>query len=105
MRLLLTDRGRALTRPGGRCKQSTPGLLSLRGKAMLFGGKDVGTYREREDRARPPDWAGASQPSSGWLEDQCSRAVAGVKFTPLSGHLISTPSSEHSVIPETLKNR
>ena len=53
--LLLTDRGHALTRPGGRCKLSTPGLLSLRGKAVLLGGKDVGTYREREERVRPPD--------------------------------------------------
>lgn len=105
VRLLLTDCGRALTRPGGRCKVSTPGLLSLRGKAMLFGGKDVGTYRGREDRARPPDWAGASQPFSGWLEEQCSRAVAGVKLTTLSGHLISAPSSEHLVIPETLKKQ
>ena len=54
-RLLLTDHGRGLTRPGGRCKLSTPGLLSLRGKAVLLGEKDVGTYREREGRVRPLD--------------------------------------------------
>ena len=63
---------------------------------MLFGGKDIGAYRGRGDRARP---------FSGWLDEQCSRAVAGVKLTTLSGHLISAPSSEHLVIPETLKKQ